>query len=57
MITKFSTWDTNKLQDYRDDVEFDYMEKCSDPRWDMGIVVGLREELIVLDNELSKRGV
>jgi len=57
MITKFETWDTDRLEDYRDDVEFDYIEKCSDPRWDMSIVVGLREELIVIDNELGKRGV
>ena len=57
MITKFSTWDTDKLQDYRDEVESDYFDKCSDPRWTTEIVVGLREELIVLDDELSKRGV
>ncbi len=56
MITKFESWDTDKLEDYRDDVNYDYLAKCEDPRWDMSIVIGLREELIVLDDELSKRG-
>ena len=57
MITKFSTWDTDKLQNYCDEVEANYLDAASDPRTTTEIVVGLREELIVLHDELSKRGV
>ena len=57
MITKFSTWNTEKLESYCDEVESKYLDAASDPQTTTEIVVGLREELIVLHDELSKRGV
>ena len=56
MITKFSTWDTDKLENYYDELGANYLDAASDPQTTTEIVVGLREEFIALHDELSKRG-
>lgn len=55
MITPFHDYSTYDLEDHRIAVEEEYIEKSSDPRYDTSIIIGLREELICIDNELQKR--
>ena len=57
MITPFENMGTIQLEAHRDQIEAEYFEKSSDHRYTTEVVIALREELVVIDNELSKRGV
>ena len=57
MITPFENMGTIQLEAHRDQIEAEYFEKASDHRYTTEVVIALREELVVIDNELSKRGV
>ena len=56
MITPFENMYSLELQAHRDQISAEYIDKCSDPRYTTEVVIALREELIMIDEELSKRG-
>ena len=57
MITPYENMGTIALEAHRDQVEAEYLEKASDWRYTREVVISLREDLVVIDDELAKRGV
>jgi hypothetical protein len=49
-------WPTLNLKDFREDVEFYYMDAASDIGVSDAILKTYRDELVEIDNELQRRG-
>ena len=49
-------WPTLNLKDFREDVEFYYMDAAGDLGVSEAILKTYRDELVEIDNELQRRG-